>query len=57
MFLIYINPDLALVNFREMGLSLKLVECSFDFREVYVRFVVDKVAMEQTFPQLDLFLL
>ena len=48
MFLIYINPDLALVNFRETGLSLKLIECSFDFRQVYVGFVVDKVTLEQT---------
>jgi hypothetical protein len=55
MFIIYINPDLALVNLRETGLSLTLIECSFDFRQVYVGFVVDKVALEKTFLQLDLF--
>jgi hypothetical protein len=55
MFIIYINPDLAMVNLRETGLSLTLIERSFDFRQVYVGFVVDKLTLEQTFFQLDLF--
>jgi len=55
MFIIWINPDLALVNLRETGLSLTLIEYSFDFRQVYLGFMVNKVALEQSFLQLDLF--
>ena len=55
MFIIWINPDLALVNLRETGLSLTLIEQSFDFRQDYLGFMVNKVALEQSFLQLDLF--
>jgi len=44
-----------LVNLRETGLSLTLIEYSFDFRQVYLGFMVNKVALEQSFLQLDLF--